>query len=510
VLGRIRLNKFLILSLLLIFLLLALGVRVGLIVSAPRIAPYYGMIIPLGDAARNLAEGRGYVIDKEYVASMISLVDRENKLVDIQDVPPPRDEQFTPYYALPPGTSMMLAGTYLAFGEYRYIYLRVIQAIVDSFGCLLMFLIGRELFGRKVGLIAAFLYAIYLPIAYLSTWPLHDALMPFITLVSLYFFIKAVRTRAIKFYILSAFFAGVGCYFQPSILLLPLIFGLGLFLYELRKPNFREQVVYVAKVTAIMAVVAVLVMSPWVARNYRVSGGIMVMRPSMWQGVWEGFGEFENPVGAVLDDGVTYEQIKKEVGYDIKYGTPEYDAVFMPKVLSTIKEYPGWWLSVIVRRVPRTIVNFSELGINNLSPIKADYPVLLAYLYRNAPGAIGYKEALRGLAAGIKDGTFWEIAKGHPFGVIYFGLVGLFGVVPALLSIVAIWFMRRNWRPLILVATVPVYFSLVHMFTFVASYKSMVPGVLGYIIFSAVALYYIYNEIKGTTKKAVELAMPPN
>jgi 4-amino-4-deoxy-L-arabinose transferase-like glycosyltransferase len=468
------------------------------------------MLIPLGDAARNLAEGRGYVIDKEYVASMISLVDRENKLVDIQDVPPPRDEQFTPYYALPPGTSMMLAGTYLAFGEYRYIYLRVIQAIIDSFGCLLMFLIGRELFGRKVGLIAAFLYAIYLPIAYLSTWPLHDALMPFITLVSLYFFIKAVRTRAIKFYILSAFFAGVGCYFQPSVLLLPLIFGLGLFIYKLRKLDFRRHVVNVVKVTAIMVAVLVLVISPWVARNYRVTGAFISMRPSMWQGVWEGFGEFDNPVGAVLDDGATYEQVKEELGYEIEYGTPEYDAVFMPKVLNAMREYPGWWLSVVARRVPLTIVYCSELGISNLSQIKADYPILLAYLYRNAPGAIGYKEALRGLAAGIKDGTFWGVAKDHPFGVIYFGMVGFFGVVPVLLSIVGVWVMRRNWRLLILVAAVPAYFSLVHMFVFVASYKSMVPGVLGYIIFSAVALYYIYNEIKGTTKKAVELAMPPN
>jgi len=482
VLDRIRLNKFLILSLLLIFLL-ALGVRVGLIYIAPVISPYSGMWAGVQEAARNLVEGHGCVVGQA--------------------------GHFTPYYSLPPGSVGLLAGTYWAFGEYNDIYLRVIQAIVDSFGCLLMFLIGRELFGRKVGLIAAFLYAIYLPIAYLSTWPLHDALMPFITLVSLYFFIKSVRTRAIKFYILSALVVGVGCYFQPSILLLPLIFGLGLFIYNFRKSNFRENTLNVAKVTAIMMAVLVLVVSPWIARNYHVTGAYIGMRPGMWQGIWEGFGEADNPVGAVLDDAVTYEQIKEELGYEIEYGTPEYDAVFMPKVLNTIKEYPGWWLSVVVGRVPRTIVNFSELGINNHPLIRDDYHILLAYLYRNAP-AVGYKEALSGLVTGIKEGTFWEIAKGHPYGVLYFGLVGLFAFVPALLSIVGIWAMRRSWRPLILVATVPVYFSVVHMFTFVASYKSIVPAALGYIIFSAISLYYIYSKVKGTWKKADALAIPPN
>ena len=139
-LGRIRLNKFLILSLLLIFLL-ALGVRVGLIYIAPVISPYSGMWAGVQEAARNLVEGHGCVVGQA--------------------------GHFTPYYSLPPGSVGLLAGTYWAFGEYNDIYLRVVQAIIDSFGCLLMFLIGRELFGRKVGLIAAFLYAIYLPIAYL-------------------------------------------------------------------------------------------------------------------------------------------------------------------------------------------------------------------------------------------------------------------------------------------------------------------------------------------------------
>ena len=481
-LDRIKSNKFLIITLLLIFFL-GLGVRLGLICMTPGASPYWGMWAGVQEAARNLVEGHGCVTGQA--------------------------GQFTPYTALPPGSVGLLAGTYWAFGEYNDIYLRVIQAIIDSFGCLLMFLIGRELFSRRIGLIAAFLYAIYLPIAYLSTWPLHDALMPFITLISLYFFVKAVRTRAIKFYILSGLFAGVGCYFQPTTVLLPLMFGLGLFIYSLRKINFKECILNVAKVTAVMMAVLVLVVSPWMVRNYHVTGALILMRPTLWQGIWEGFGEFENPVGAVLSDEHATNLAKEALGEDVKPWSPETEAYFRGEVLNTIKEYPGWWLSVLAKRVPRTIVNFSELGINAHPLLSEDSRVLLAHLYRDAP-AIGYKEAIGGLMTGMKDGTFWEMIRSHPYGLLYFGLVGFFAAVPPLLSVVAIWAMRRNWRPLILVATVPVYFSAVHIFTFVASYKSIVPASLGYIIFSAIALHYIYDRIMRSRGKTDELATPPN
>ncbi|MBM4452960.1 MAG: hypothetical protein FJ013_00045 [Chloroflexi bacterium] len=448
---RIKSHKFLILV-----LILALSLRVGMLsytcipnldtgmMSHFMLTPYSGMTSQFDEVARNLCEKRGFVTG-----------DGE------------------PFYDLPPGTSILLAGTYWAFGEYNDIYLRVIQAVIDSFGCLLMFLIGKELFSRRTGLIAAFLYAIWLPIAYLSIWPLHDALMPLITLSSLYFFVKAARTGAMKFYILSGLFAGVGCYFQPTILLLPLMFGLGLFIYSLRKTNFRECVLNVAKVTAVMMAMLVLVVSPWMVRNYHVTGALVFMRSTLWQGIWEGFGEFENPVGAVLSDAHATNLAREALGEDIKPWSPETEAYFRGEVLNTIREYPGWWLSVLVRRFPNTLGYSSHLG---------------RYL----------SDFISPLTGSSLSATFCR----------WLGI--LVAIVPILLGIVAIWAMRRDWRPLILVATVPAYFSVVHMFIFAASYKSIVPGSLGYIIFSAIALDYIYRRIRGANSEAAEFATPPS
>lgn len=501
VVRKIRANTVLVLVLI---ILLALGVRLGITYNTRGVYYYAGMTISFGEVARNLVEGRGFVSGGEYARRVWKLQEEKRMLVDFQDVPAPKDDSFAPFYALPPGPSVLLAGTYWAFGEYRYIYLRVIQALIDSFGCLLMFLIGRELFNRRIGLIAAFLYALYLPIASLSTLVLHDALVPFIALLSLYFFIRAVRRGSIKLYILSALFVGIGGYFQPTILLLPLMFGVALFIYNLRKLNLREQVANMVKITAIMMAVVVLVISPWIARNYRITGAVMIMRSSLWQGIWEGFGEFENPVGAVFSDEITYAQVREEVGYDIKYGTPEYDAVLKEKSLRAIKEHPGWWLSILARRVPRALVYFSDIGIG--------------YYPRDEVGNIVLNESvvletLPWLREALKSGIFWEFVKSRIYATFYSGLVLpglvlLFSFVPVLLSLAGIWLMRRKWRMLVLVATIPIYFSAVHMLVFVSQSKSLLPGSLAYIIFSATALYWMYSAIKGIRSKTDQLAIP--
>ncbi len=461
---KIKVDKFLV-----IIIFLALVIRLGIIWSQPVITPYQDTMTAIENAARNLVQGHGYTVGID---------------------------KFTPFYQLPPGTSTLLAGTYWIFGRYQFIYLRVIQAIIDSLGCLLIFLVGRELFSRRVGLISAFLYAVWLPIAYLSTWPLYDALMPFITLVCLYFFVVGVKKKALKFYILSGLFAGVGCYFQPTILLLPLFFGLGLLIYSWHKSNLGRQIAYTVKITAISMAILALVITPWTVRNYYVTGSIIVMRPGPWSGLWAGFGEFgENPVGAELFSyNESYELAKKELGYDVEYMSPAYQAFFKTKVLNAIKEHPGWYASLVAKRIPRAVFNFSELGMSNLPLIKADYPAWLSYLYETGP--VTYVTALNRMFTGMKDGTFWTMLRTHPFGAFYLALVWVFAIIPPLLSIFAFWISRKDWRPLVLIATVPAYFIIIHIFTFVASYKSMVPGSLGYIIFSAIALDYIYSRIK--------------
>ena len=454
-----------------------------------------------GEAARNLVEGRGYVIDRQYVENINRLIYQTNVRVDIEDVSPPSEEKFTPFYQLTPGTPALLAATYWVFGEYRYIYLRILQAIIDSLGCLVIFLLAKELFNRRTGLIAAGIYAIFLPIAALATAVIHDALMPFLTLTSLYFFVVGVRRGALKFYVLSAIFVGISCYFQPTAIFLPLLYGAGLFIYSLHKSEFRVRLLNAVRMTAVMIVVLAAIVLPWIIRNYQVTGVLSPnMRVATWAGLWEGIGEFpDNPIGAKHCDATAWAIAREELGYDVEFGSPAFDAVFKPKMLNLVKEHSGWYASALVRRIPRTIFYVNALGIEERCPEGLSWAEWESQRVTWA----NYLPAAR-------DGSLIRLIIEHPYTTFYWGLVALFAIVPVLLSLVGIWVKRKDWRALVLVATVPIYFSAVHMLVFVSGAgKSLLPGSIAYIIFSAIALDYLYGRIKGA-RGAEVLATPPN
>jgi 4-amino-4-deoxy-L-arabinose transferase-like glycosyltransferase len=408
-------------------------------------------------------------------------------LVDLEDITPPENEVFVSYYAYPPGPSVLLALTYKISGEYRYIYLRLLEAVISSFGCLFIFLMGRTLFNRQIGLISAFIYAIYLPIAYGSTWALQDALMPFFTLLATYFFVIAVGKKSILFYVLAGLVCGIGSYFQTTIMLLPFALGSGLFIYRLKDMKFWKSLGHAAMMTAVIITVVVLVISPWVVRNYNVTGHVMTTRGGLWQGIWEGFGEFSNPVGAVLNDEITYDQLIKE-GYNVAYGTPEYDAVLRDKSIKAIKEHPLWWLSILARRTPHTIIYWSELGITQY-PRDSQGNILW-----NNPQEDAYSSFLVAVKSlDLKEA--WGIAWKSPYAVFCSGLGLLFAVLPVLFGVIGIWLMRRKWKEIVLMAMVPIYYAVVNIVFFV-NWKTLVPGAMGWILFSAIAIYFFALKLK--------------
>jgi len=467
--------------------LLALGIRIGLILNDHNAPWDYGAGVTIGEAARNLAEGRGYVIDKAYVNDLDKLVYLTNRSQDLEDVPPPDPETFTPFYGLTPGSSALLAVTYLIFGEYRFIYLRVIQSVIDSLGCIIIFLLGRELFTRRIGLIASAIYAVFLPLAYLSTNIVQDALMPFFVLVSFYFFIRAVKTNKILFYILSALFTGISCYFQPSTVFLPLLYGLGLLIYKIRKYNYREQILNAIKMTSIMFIVLLAIIAPWVIRNYHVTGALTInLRITTWSAIWEGAGEFkDNPLGAQFSDGFALVTAQQELGHDVELGSPEFDSVFKDKVINSVKEHPLWWLGAFVRRFPLTIVYGFHIGLEQKCPDNLN----ITECRQLNTNWVDY-------IAALKDGKLLKFAITHPYGTFYWGPVLAFAVIPVLLSVAGIWVMRKNWRTLILIATLPAYFSIVHMAIVVTGMgKSLLPGSIAYVILTAVAVDYAITKI---------------
>jgi len=485
--SRSKGDRRLIIALCIIYLL-ALTIRLGLIFNE-NTNPW-GLIysVPIGEAARNLVEGRGYVIDQEYVDKLSTLVLATNRWQDPEDIPPPDREPFVPYYGQAPGSSALLAATYLVFGEYRFIYGRVIQCIIDAFGCIIMFLVARELFNTRTGLIAASIYAVFLPIAYLATLVVQDAIMPFLVLTSFYFFVKGVKTNKFVFYIVSALFVAVSCYFQPSTVYLPLFYGLGMLIYKVHRHELFKQILYAIKITAAMFIVLVIMIAPWAIRNYYITGTLTLnLKVVSWAGVWEGFGEFDdNPAGAVFSDVYVMDLARNELGENVIYGSPEFEAHFRNKVMRVVQEQPLWLVSAWARRLPFTLIYGNHIGLESKCPdgLSVDECRQLNTNY------VDYISAL-------KQGRLIEFIAAHPGSAFYWGMVFAFATIPLLLSLIGAWIQRRNWRTLILLAVVPVYLAVVCItVTTMGTGKSTLPGSIAYIMLSAVVIDYICSRIK--------------
>ncbi|HEX9614981.1 MAG TPA: hypothetical protein VGA55_05725, partial [Bacteroidota bacterium] len=104
----------------------SLALLVRLFLLATLHDSYYTAGMAQGELARNLAEGRGFVLNDPFAAEVSRMQDSLHRLVDVEDallsiVPDDRPENLDPFIAyMMPGQGILLAGSYIVFGEYRY------------------------------------------------------------------------------------------------------------------------------------------------------------------------------------------------------------------------------------------------------------------------------------------------------------------------------------------------------------------------------------------------------
>ena len=172
----------------------------------------------------------------------------------------------TPYYR-PPGYPYYLAVLYF-FSNGSYFAPRVVNMIMGLLSVVLMFVLGRAVFGRGVGLVAAFFMATYWAFPYYEG-EINDPVL-FVFLVPC--LMLTLRAWALKVNFPRAALAGliVGAYalMRPNILLFgPVIAGWMLFMAWRRGYLRRLIPSWVG-----LALAAFLVIAPVTLRNYVVSG----------------------------------------------------------------------------------------------------------------------------------------------------------------------------------------------------------------------------------------------
>ena len=177
----------------------------------------------------------------------------------------------------PPGYPYFLAAVYWAFGL-SYLAPRLVQMALGLVNCVLMFLLGRALFGRAVGLVAAAFMAAYWVFIYFEGVLTYPAVAVFLLLCLMhalrFWMARPTFWRAL----LGGLFLGAFGLFRPNgLLYLPVvIFWMGWVLHRMgRWPilryrldrGFRRSVLSVLG----LGLGALLALTPTTVRNYVVA-----------------------------------------------------------------------------------------------------------------------------------------------------------------------------------------------------------------------------------------------
>ncbi|MDY6989257.1 MAG: tetratricopeptide repeat protein [Thermodesulfobacteriota bacterium] len=121
-----------------------------------------------------------------------------------------------------------LASTYLVFGHYHAIVL-VIQAVIDSVSCVLVYYLGSSYFSRRIGLTAALIYGGYGTAIFYSGILVGTSLAVFLSLLSVASLVFAGKRKGLALFCLSGMVFGLTVLARANLILFGLLLPLWFF-----------------------------------------------------------------------------------------------------------------------------------------------------------------------------------------------------------------------------------------------------------------------------------------
>ncbi|MFQ5411139.1 MAG: ArnT family glycosyltransferase, partial [Phycisphaerae bacterium] len=117
----------------------------------------------------------------------------------------------------------LLAFVYKIFGP-GYLVPRLVQSVMGAASCCLLFLVGREAFGRIVGAVAGLAAATFWVMVYFDGELLLEPLSIFLNLLAMWLILRAARSDGIGGWLLSGLVLGLSAITRPNVLVfMPLV-----------------------------------------------------------------------------------------------------------------------------------------------------------------------------------------------------------------------------------------------------------------------------------------------
>ncbi len=291
-----------------IILTIALGFRLWMLHSYSPAGPWVASLT-LTDAemGRNLLAGRGWVANQEVINQANKAQEGQPTMVDLQRFLPADDARpgalVTQGTAHSPGYSVWFAISYWLGGESRYVYSQVMQALLDTVACMLVFLIGRRVWSASAGLAAAALYSLSPAHAFLANLTVAASTDSFWFLSVAYGTLRgweavAAGRRPWAGALIVATAAFCGAAMNSTSLVLPaVVTGM-----TIVAALFDRRALRLAPWVLLAQVLVALVLTPWALRNERLFGQFSPVRGGFWQVAYASWGELPNPWGMGFDD----------------------------------------------------------------------------------------------------------------------------------------------------------------------------------------------------------------
>ncbi len=240
---------------------------------------------PYDSIAKNIISGRGYRSDSDHV-----------------------DYERLPLYVY------FLVAVYKIWGSEAWKF-QIIQALLDTISCLLIYLIALKLFqDRGVALLAALAYALYFKMIQVTSLPVTEVLYVLLLLIFLYVFHLSFQKHQLS--ILAGVLLGAMTLCKPITLVFPIVAGAA-YLLRLKRKAFKIGVLFFSGFLVLI--------TPLFVRNY----------------LWEGKVFFSTGAGKMLYLGTAIDYTKSFRSEDLrllKEIRSTYSYPYRPEVDSRLKK----------------------------------------------------------------------------------------------------------------------------------------------------------------------------
>lgn len=175
-------------------------------------------------------------------------------------------QQHVPVYR-PPLWPMVMAAIYAVLGDATR-YARLACCVLGSGTCVLVYLIAKDLFGRRIALVTGIIAAVYAGMFIWDGWLYTESLYIFLQTAFLFFLMRMQRDSRRVWIVLCGVSLALAALARPTgTLLLGLLVLCGLFALLFKLAPWRRVVVS----TALVAALAFALMLPWTLYTSRVT-----------------------------------------------------------------------------------------------------------------------------------------------------------------------------------------------------------------------------------------------